>query len=155
MRSYSRQTGATLIELVISIVIISVSVTGVMMLITQLGQSSADPMVRTQAASVAEAYLDEIMARALNDPAGGETGGPEAGETRATYDDVSDYNGLNDNGGAFDQYANPVAGLEGYNVSVRVTPGSLGGSPGKYIRVLVTWDGDSDFSLPLSAWRLN
>ena len=155
MNNLRRQVGATLIEMVVSIVIISVSLTAVMMVIVQVGRSSADPMVRTQATAIAQAYMDEILVQALNDPEGGESGGAEAGETRATYDDVSDYHGLADTGGARDQMGVAIAGLEGYNVNVAVTASVIGGYPAKRVLVNVGFDGDPDLSIPIVAYRMN
>ena len=155
MKMRHRQRGATLIEMVVSIVIVSISLTAVMMVITQIARHSADPMVRTQATAIAQAYMDEILTQPLNDPDGGETGAAEAGETRATFDDVSDYHGLTDQTGARDQTGAPIAGLEGYNVSVTVTTTTLGGYPAKRIAIDVGFDGDVDFSLPLAAIRMN
>ena len=152
---FKRQAGATLIEMVISIVIISVSVTATMMIITQVGRSSADPMIRTQATAVAQAYMDEILVQALNDPDGGETGGAEAGETRSSFDDVSDYHALADTGGARDQMGLPIAGLEAYNVNVTVTAANIGGYPAKRVLVQVGFDGDSNLLVPIVAYRLN
>lgn len=151
----TRQAGATLVELVISVVIISISVTGVMMVVAQTTRSSADPMIRIQAAAIAQAYMEEVLAQALNDPDGGETGGAETGESRATYDDVSDYHGLADSGGALDQHGAPIAGLGGYNVAVAVTSTTLGGHPAKRVAIAVTYDGAAGFSLPLVSYRLN
>ncbi len=82
--------------MIVSIVIISVSVTGIMMVISNTTRASANPLLRTQATAIAEAYLEEILSQALNDPDTTETGAAEAGETRATFDDVSDYHGLAD-----------------------------------------------------------
>ncbi len=155
MSRVASQTGATLIEMIVSIVIISVTVTSVMMVIVQVGRTSADPMIRTQATAIAQAYMDEILVQALDDPDGGETGGPEAGEARATFDDVSDYHGLADTAGAVDQTGTPIAGLEGYNVNVAVTASTLGGYAAKRIVVDVGFDGDAGFSLPLISYRLN
>ena len=155
MKSMMRNGGATLIEMIVSIVIISVSVTAVMMVIAQVGRSSADPMLRTQATAIAQAYMDEILVQALNDPDGGETGAAEAGETRANFDDVSDYHGLADTGGARDQMGLPIAGLAGYNVDVAVTNATIGGYPAKRIRVQVGFDGDPNLSIPLIAYRMN
>lgn len=149
------QGGASLVEMVVSIVIISISATAVMMLVTQVGRSSADPMVRAQAAAIAQAYMDEILVQALDDPDGGEVGGPESGETRATYDDVSDYHGLADNGGARDQTGSAIAGLAGYNVAVAVEAATLGGFPAKRIRVAVGFDAAPSLVVPLVAYRLN
>jgi len=150
-----RQTGATLIEMVISIVIISVSLTAVMMIVTQVGRSSADPMIRTQATAIAQAYMDEILVQALNDPDGGETGGAEAGETRANFDDVSDYHALADTAGARDQMGAAIAGLEGYNVNVTVTAAIIGAYPAKRVLVQVGYDGDPNLSVPIVAYRMN
>ena len=155
MSRVARQSGATLIEMIVSMVIISVTVTSVMIVIVQVGRTSADPMSRTQATAIAEAYMDEILVQALNDPDGGETGGPEAGETRATYDDVSDYHGLADAAGAVDQTGTPIVGLEGYNVDVSVIAATLGGYAAKRIVVDVGFDGDAGFSVPLISYRLN
>lgn len=155
MRNIVRQTGATLVEMVISVVIISVSVTAIMMVVTQVARSSADPMVRTQATAIAQAYMDEILVQALDDPDGGEVGAAEAGETRATYDDVSDYHGLADTSGVRAQTGTSIAGLEGYNVNVSVTAATVGGYPAKRILVRVGFDGDPDLSIPLVAYRMN
>jgi MSHA pilin protein MshD len=155
MGSTRAQKGATLIELVVSMVIISVVVTGVMMVVSNTTRNSADPMIRSQALSIADAYLQEIVSQAMTDPAGSDVFGPEAGESRATFDDVTDYNGLADNAGAVDQNGNPIAGLEGYNVDVAISATTLNGDPANRILVTVTYDGDPDFSLSLSSYRLN
>lgn len=155
MTSTLRETGTTLIEMIVSIVIISVFVTAAMMVVTQVGRSSADPMIRTQAAAIAQAYLDEILVQALNDPEGGESGSAELGETRSTFDDVSDYHGLADTAGAVDQRGASIAGLEGYNIDVSVTASTIGGYPAKRIFVRVGFDGDPNLSVPIVAYRMN
>lgn len=63
MSRFDRQRGATIIELVITITIISISLTSVMMVIANTTRASADPMIRTQALSIANAYLEEILAQ--------------------------------------------------------------------------------------------
>ena len=149
------QWGATLIELVVSIVIISIAVTGVMMVVANTTRNSADPMIRSQAISIANAYLEEILSQSLLDPAGTDLYGPEAGESRAVFDDVTDYNGLNDTAGAVDQHGIAIVGLEGYNVAVAVAPATLASNPANRILVTVTYDGLPDFSLSLTSYRLN
>lgn len=150
-----RQRGATLIELVVSIVIISITVSAAMMVVAGTTQRSADPMIRTQALSIANAYLEEILAQALLEPSGTDSGGAESGETRATFDDVTDYHLLADLSGAVDQFGNPIAGLEGYNVRVGVTNVSLNSDPARRIDVSVTHDGHASFALAVHAYRLN
>ena len=155
MKPAARQLGATLIEMVVSILIISVTLTSVMMVITQIGRSSADPMIRTQATAIAQAYMDEILVQALDDPDGAESGGAEPGETRANFDDVSDYNGLADSDGARDQMDAAIAGLDGYNVDVTVSAATIGGYPAKRIQVQVGFDGDPNLLVPIVAYRMN
>ena len=104
------QRGFTLIELIVFIVIVSVGLAGVLTILNQTTSRSADPMIRKQALAVAEALLEEVMAKPFTwcDPddaqaatalsAGGcaatEALGAEAGEARDTFDNVNDYNGL-------------------------------------------------------------
>lgn len=149
------QSGASLIEMVISVVIISITVTSVMMVIFQTTVNSANPMIRTQAIAIAEAYMGEIMAQPLLDPAGSDTGSAEAGEARPNYDDVTDYHGLSDQTGAVDQAGNGIAGLEGYNIAIQIVPWTLNGRSARRIRIDVTYDGDADFTFPFVAYRLN
>lgn len=111
--------GATLVELIVSIVVIGVGLAGILVVIDRNTRASADPLLQHQAIAVAEAYLEEILTRQFSDP-----GGPGV-ESRATFDDVNDYNGLS-NVGARDQNDNAISGLEQYTVGVSVTPQALG-----------------------------
>ena len=83
-------------------------------------RGSADPVIQQQATTIAEAYMEEIMLRAFEDPQVAESGGAEAGETRPTYDDVQDYNSLGTTQ-VRDQNNNPVAALSDYQVTVTVS----------------------------------
>ncbi len=113
-----RQRGVTLIELIISIVVIAIAIGGVLGVLTQSAGRSADAMIMSQAVAIAEGYLEEITLRPFADPDGVD------GETlRTTFDDVDDYNGLVDVG-ARDQFGNAPAALAGYTVNVTVTPSS-------------------------------
>jgi len=145
------QCGATLVELIISIVVLSVSAVGIMMVITQTTISSANPMIRAQGTAIAQAYMEEILSKRY--PAPGDNG-PETGESRSNYDDVADYNGLSDTMGARDHNGTVITGLEGYNVAVSVSSTTLNGTAARRILVTVTYDGLSQFSLPLAAYRL-
>ena len=127
------QTGVTLVELILSIVIISIALTGVLVVINKTVSHSADPVVEHQAIAIAESYLEEILLLAYSDP-----DASEVGETRATYDDVDDYNGLSDIG-VHDQNGTAIANLSFYNVAVVVSTVTLSGSiAAKRIDVSVT-----------------
>jgi len=114
MRSARHQSGMTLIEVVISIVVIAIAVSSVLGVLSSTVGRSADAMVISQGVSIATAYIEEIALKDFTDPDGidGEVG-------RINFDDVDDYDGLVDNG-AFDQFGNPIASLGGYTVSVAV-----------------------------------
>ena len=130
-----RQAGVNLIELLISIVIIAIACTGVLLVFAQTVRFSADPMIQTQALAVAEAYLDEILARPVNDPSGGESGGSEEGNpslaaNRPLLDDMQDYDGLShtppqSQDGSVADFApvDSAPDLEGFQVDVDVTTG--------------------------------
>ena len=153
----------TLIELIVTIVVLSAGLVGVFAVINYTTARSADPLVRTQAYSVAQAYMEEILLRDFDDP-----DGSEAGEDRATFDDVDDYDGLASNGClmttaacpalgdcACDQYGAPIDALFGYNVSVSVTGASLNGTASWLVDVIVTHDRLSRADARLSGFRTN
>ena len=60
MCANNKQTGVTLIELVVFMVIISVALVGVLKVLDITNRSSVDPLVRKQALSIAESLLLEI-----------------------------------------------------------------------------------------------
>jgi MSHA pilin protein MshD len=59
-----------------------------------IGKARKNPVDRTAAAGLANQLLAEIMQCYFKEPGGGTTLGPDAGESRTTYDDVDDYDGL-------------------------------------------------------------
>ena len=142
MFRFKVEHGFSLIEALITILVISIALAGVLMAININVAHSAGPMIRTQAYSIAGSYLDEIMAKsysALPNPPG-----------RPKYNDVDDYNGLVNNG-AQNQFGQPIAGLGGYKVSVVVTSTSLQGAPAKRVSVTVS---HGLFSVTIPAYRL-
>ena len=144
-----KQAGVTLVELLVSIVIVSIAASGVLGVLSMTTAASADPMIRHQAAAIAEAYLEEIMLKPITDPDG--TDGEAA---RAGFDDLDDYNGLSDSG-ARDQFGVAIAGLANYNVAVSVVPSSaLPSIPAAdALRVDVVVTRGSDVNFVLSGYR--
>lgn len=151
MSRHGREGGMTLVEVVIAIVVIAIAVGAVLGVLSRSVEHSADAMLTSQAVSIAEAYAEEIALKAFADPDGSD------GETlRSGFDDVDDYDGLVDNGAA-DQFGTPIAGLEGYTVSIAVTPSaalpSVAATDALRVDVRVRFPGFVDFTL--SAYRTN
>lgn len=114
-----RARGFTFIELVISLVVIGLAVTGVLMIFTQTVGRSADPLIRQQALAIAEAYLEEIISKHHDDPDGAD------GEAlRDQFDDVDDYDGLSAAPSRPDGSTTGLADLSAYTVNVAVSDGS-------------------------------
>jgi MSHA pilin protein MshD len=134
--SASAQTlaGVTLVELVIALVAVSIAITGTMQLVTLTARHSADPLILEQATAIGESMLEEVISKAFFDPdAGASAGACPAPETsRALFDNVCDYDGLDD-AGARDQSGTALAGLSAYRVRVGVATeavlGDLSGAP--------------------------
>ncbi len=114
----SAQQGMTLIELVIAIVIIGIASAALYSAMASITGRSADPMLRQQSLSIAEAYLEEIELQAFFDPSTQLTCQAIPGN-RVQFDDVCDYRGLVDNG-AVTASGQAIAALAGYRVSVAV-----------------------------------
>jgi MSHA pilin protein MshD len=56
----SKQRGISLIELIIFIVIISVALTGILLVMNTVTRHSADPLIHKQALAIAESLLEEV-----------------------------------------------------------------------------------------------
>ena len=111
------QAGMTMIELVVTIVILAIALLGITFAIQGGVSRSADTTLQVRTVALAQAYLDEILGKRFDEntrvrgvppcrlsaPAGRKcstTLGPEAGEIRSRYDDVDDYNGLDEGDGS-------------------------------------------------------
>ena len=136
-----RQSGLTLVELIVFIVVIGVGLAGITVTYNTVVRHSADPMIRKQALSIAESMLLEIEQQPLTwcDPqdanaatassaAGcavnnqGNLAGPTpASETRGSntdpFDNVADYGGIANVAASDILGGNAVAG---YTVTVRI-----------------------------------
>lgn len=144
-----KQSGISLIELIIFIVVVSVALAGILRVMDITGKSSADPLVHKQALAIAQALLEEVelMPFTLCDPndvnaasavsatdctagmdqnKGGAalTSPTPAGETRylATnpFDNVADYGGFSMPAGAIMDINNNNIGLAGYSADIAV-----------------------------------
>lgn len=117
----------TLVELILSIVIISICLTGTMLAFIMVAKFGADPMIQQQAINIGKSYLEEIMAKAFPEtlpcpaaPSGG----------RGVFTNVCDYQALNEVG-ARNQNAQTITGLDKYTVAVTLdTAGAILGTLG-------------------------
>jgi len=122
-------SGFTLVELVIAIVALAALGAALSSVFVQSAASSADPQIRAQARVIAEGYVEEIMLKRYcenpDDDCSNETGSDEGEKSRATYNDVCDYNAIGTENPR-DQNDDQVAGgdLSDYDVTVSVGDGT-------------------------------
>ena len=148
-----RQSAFTLIEIIVTIIVIGIAATALLSVFTSLVRGSADPVIQQQATTIAEAYMEEIMLRAFEDPQGGETGTDEGEPGRAEYDDVQDYASLA-TGPAADQFGNPIAALAAYTVAVTISNQDLNGiAPADSLRIDVSVSHPAVDPILLSTYR--
>lgn len=120
--------GFTLIEIIVTIIVISVAAAALLGVFTNMIRGSADPVIEQQATTIAEAYLEEISLRSFNDPNDPESGTDEGEANRALYDDVKDYRSLGV-GPPADQFGVGIPSLADYTVTLTITNVALGSVP--------------------------
>lgn len=124
--------GFTLVELVITISIMSIALLTISQSLAFGVQHSSDGISQSRTLHLAQAYLEEISAKRYSEatPSGGVppcspttvacgSTGPEASELRTTFDDIDDYDGLIEQPPR-DAQGNLRAGYESYRVAVTV-----------------------------------
>jgi MSHA pilin protein MshD len=89
-----RRQALTLIETVVSLVIVGGMLVVTMGMLSSGVKARQGLNARRQGPALARLLLAEILTAAYEEPNDTPVFGCEAGETRATYDDVDDYNGL-------------------------------------------------------------
>lgn len=139
--------GVTLIELIMSIVIIGIAVVGVFSAMAIIIQRSASPLMMEQSLAIAQSYLDEILSKGYCNVGSATT-------VRANFNDVCDYSSLTDVG-VRDQFGNAVVGLENYTVSVTVANGVLSTLTTNVLRVDVRVTDPKSAVLLLTGYRTN
>ncbi|MEI7456483.1 MAG: hypothetical protein WCK93_07125 [Nitrosomonadales bacterium] len=144
------QSGASLIELIMFIVIVSSALAGIMVVMNQTSKGSADPMLRKQAMAVAYSLLEEIE---LQDfiPASGVPSSPVTLANRTSTHIVSDYNGFS-MAGIYSLSASSV--LPNYNASVLVAPAALGSiAAASAVKISVTVTGPNNTTVVATGYR--
>lgn len=139
--------GVTLVELVVSIVVISLAGAALMGTLGYLVGTGNTSLLQAQAQSIAIAYLNEISGKSFTDP-----DGVNGEASRDLFDDIGDYNGL-DTPQATDEFGN-VAG--NFRVRVSVVPGTLGALPAAAVRRIdVTVDYGDVAAVVATGYRTN
>lgn len=177
---YLNQKGFTLIETIVGMVVLAISFSVLTTLIHPVAQQSADQLHQVKAAELAQSVLNEIQNKAFDeksDMAGGRVRcgenaricstamGPDTvsgvAETRTTFNDVDDYNGLVYSAGEIENSQGIIIDLYiGYSMSITVRndanydgsfPNDI--STAKLITVTITTP--TDFSMNFSTYRAN
>jgi MSHA pilin protein MshD len=112
--SRHRIRGVTLIELLVSLMVIALAGVALAGTLGFIARNSGTTLAEAQARAIADAYLAEALAMPFADPAP-----PNNESNRAAFDDIGDYNGLND-ANAADQSGTPMSG--NFQVTVTVLP---------------------------------
>ena len=143
---WNRSRGMTLIELVLTIVVIGVGLAGMLAAFSQAVRGSADPMMRKQMLVIAEEMMEEIVFK----PYAPAANVAPAACARNTYNDIADYNGYS-TANICDIDGNAIPSLSGYGItSVVISDTTLSGVAAKKIVVTVSSSGDS---LSLTSYR--
>ncbi len=170
----ARTGGFTLIEIIVMIVLVSIAMVGVMAAYQHSQRHGSDPVHQTRALKLAQAMFDEILGKRFDENSGqggvprcnstdpgaracSTSYGPDGGETRALYDDVDDYHGL-DVSPPTDANGTVLAGYSGFRLRVQVAAdgnalAGLNNADAKRIDVIVTTPRGNDFTF--SAYRVN
>ena len=164
MNNKHKQKGFSLIELVITIVVLGIALAALSSSVFNAVGKNADPLWQTKATHLSQAYLDEILAMKYQEDSpvgGGSVGGcssalgPDSGESsRDLYNDVDDYNGLTETARFLDQTSGLASTYSGYQVSVAVTCVDAQGNTSNNSKLIqLTITSPTNEALVFSAYR--
>jgi MSHA pilin protein MshD len=146
--------GFTLPELLLLIVVISIGLTGILLVFSNVVAGSGEPIIRKQAMAAAESMLEEILLMPYSNPTGGWSGAATQAN-RQNFDDVQDYAGFATTGIFAIDGGAPIAGLESYSLGTTIINVGLGSVPAAdSLRVTVTVAGPQ-VSYVLEGYKVN
>jgi len=144
-----RKNGFSLVEVIVLLVVISIAAAPMTALLYQTLSDRADATMQIMATSLAKGVMEEILSKAFEDPDGSPGSfGTEEG-SRINYDDVDDYDGLNETPPR-DSQGNALTSFSGFRTQVAVqnvaaaSPGGSAETDGstdfKRVTVTVSWN---------------
>lgn len=133
------QQGFTLIELVIGMLVIGIAIVMLTSMLFPQADRAASTLHRVRSAELAHSVMNEIWGKrydqntnanggtpACDSPLGNNCStslGPEVGESRNDFNDVDDYNGLNETATMLNSTQTYAAAYPNYSLSVTVAYG--------------------------------
>ncbi|MCF1427246.1 MAG: type II secretion system GspH family protein [Shewanella sp.] len=145
----SRTRGFTLIELVVGMMVLAGALVMLSTMLFPQADHAADTLHRVRSAELGHSVMDEIWGKRYDDntdPNGGTpcgtsslpacttVPGPDAGENRNDWDDIDDYNGMDQNSLMLNSSQTYADIYSGYGLQVTVTSGDAS----RFISVTVT-----------------
>ena len=161
LKKSHRQQGASLVELILFIVIISIALAGILLVMNNVSGRSADTLIRKQALAVAESLLEEVALQDFISASNASATCPHNQVTAANrasgYHIVCDYNGFATTG-IFSITNVSITGLGSYNAAVAVVPAALGSgavtiAAGSAVQITVTVTDPQNNPVQVSGYR--
>lgn len=162
LKKSQQHHGASLVELILFIVIISIALGGILLVMDNVTRNSADTLIRKQALAVAESLLEEIALQDFISASSASATCPHNQVTAANrasgYHIVCDYNGFTMPTGITDVNGNAVPGLGSYTATVAVGGLALGTGPatipaGSAVQITVTVRDPQNNPVQVSGYR--
>lgn len=142
-RTRYAQSGFTIVELIIFIVIVSTAVAGILTVMNITTANSVDPQIRKQALSIAEALMEEASLAPYTYC--------DSSMTDCTVSSGTDSRLQNYNGPVNDINSNPVSALNNYTATVAISNATLNGVTDA-LHIVVTVTNGSE-SIALDGYR--
>ncbi|MFQ5803016.1 MAG: hypothetical protein ACE5JQ_08995 [Candidatus Methylomirabilales bacterium] len=121
LRLHRDERGFTLVDLILVIIIVAIAIPPMLTLFIQMVSGSTFGVTVTRANALASTLREEIQSKKWDEsaPPPSVMLGPETGESRATFDDVDDFDGL-DESPPRDSQGAILVGFTGFRQQVSV-----------------------------------
>lgn len=153
---FVKHKGITLVELVMAISLAGIMIVGLMSAYASIAGRSSDPLVRTQAITLAESYLEEALLKPFLDPIDLIRCPASPGGNRENFDNVCDYNNYSSANISLPN-GTQITALSGYSVSITVVDSTdlTGISSNCALKVTVNVTSPLNETISVSGYRAN